>query len=314
MPKILPKLVLFSAVSLVALSGCNQISSLGKSGVDCNDPDAIELVKEVLQKSINSDAKEYTKEFEKASSGASIRASIDQLTMGLTEIRTTKEDPQSTKNFCTGTFKVTVPTSMMEKADFTRDYYQEVKVEEDAYQQDLTLDANAITYETEYSVQPTDDGDVIFVELQNGNELSSFLASVVIDADQKNNIQRIKAAQNKASVQSAIDFERDNAVAEAAAAAEASSEMASLAVEQARVKAAMDYKRNEFNTLWKNGSEEARESLVSNQKEWVEARDIQCVSEAREAEPAYQEIARMECITRLLSDRYYEVKGYFDSY
>ena len=76
----------------------------------------------------------------------------------------------------------------------------------------------------------------------------------------------------------------------------------------------MDYKRNEFNTLWKSASTSAQESLTDNQKQWVKYRNESCIDEAKNAEAVRQEIVRMECITKMLGERYYEVKNYFDSY
>ena len=294
----------------LATVGCSEISKIGNNKIECSDPDAINLLQEVLQKSINSDAKDYSEAFENRTSGSNIRASINQLTADLSQIRTTKEDPQSTKNFCMGTLKVTVPVDMIESANFTRVYYGDLDIEEDAYQQDIDLDANALTYAAEYSVQPTDDGEVVFVEMQNGSDLSNFLANIVIDANQKSNVQKQKAAQKKSIAQAAIEAEK----AEEQAANEANIALAGVAAEQAKTKAEMDYKRSEFNKLWKSASKSEQEALTENQTQWVSYRDEVCVDEAKSAEPARQEIVRMECITRMLGDRYYEVKEYFDNY
>lgn len=289
--------------------GCGQVMG-GSKKVECSDPSATTLVIEALQKSINSEARDYSDVFSTRTSGSNIRASINQLAMDLSRIRTTKDDPASTKNFCMGTLKVTIPVDMIQKANYTRDYHDELDVEEDAYQQDITLDANAISYEAEYSVQPTDDGEVIFVEMQNGGDLSTFLATVVVDSNQKSNIQKLKAQEGKAAAQAMIEAEK----AEQAATSQAQSELASIAAEQAKVKAEMDYKRSEFNKLWARGSKEAQDSITYEQQEWVKYRDEVCVDEARSAEPARQEIVRMQCITRMLGERYYELKSYFDNY
>lgn len=302
------KIVLLGTI-LTAV-GCNQISDIGSKKIECGDPDAVTLLKEVLQKSIDSNAKSFGEAFETRTSGSNIRASINELTTDISQIRTTKEDPQSTKNFCMGTLKVTIPVNMIENANFTREYYGELDVEEDAYQQDIDLDANALTYAAEYSVQPTDDGEFVFVETQNGSDLSNFIANIVVDANQKSNVQKQKAVENKSIAQAAVDAKK----AEEFAATEAKKVLASVAAEQAAVKAEMDYKRSEFNVLWKSASTSAQQSLTDNQVQWVKYRDETCVDEAKNAESVRQEIVRMECITRMLGERYYEVKSYFDSY
>lgn len=310
MQKNLLKMAVLSTV--LAVVGCDKVSEkiAGKSKIECSDPDAKNLVIDSMQKAINSSAKGYASSFEKPTSGSSIRAGINQIKMNLDHIRTSQDDPQSTKNFCKGTLTVTLPAKLIQNADITREYNGEVDVQEDAYQQDIELDANKIDYEMEYSVQPTDDGEVIFVESQNGSDLAMFLAYVLVDADQKNHVKGKKVVEAK---QEAKKVSETQSAADKAAAAAASA-LAATAAEQAKVKAEMDYKRSEFNKLWGKASKEAQDSLEYDQKDWVEWRDEVCVDEARSAEPARQEIVRMQCITRLLSERYYEVKEYFDNY
>ena len=311
MNKNLPKIALLSSVLMFV--GCDKVPDMGlggKSKIECSDPDAQSLVIDSMQKAINSSAKGYAASFERPTPGSSIRASINQLKMNLDHIRTSQDDPQSTKNFCKGTLTVMIPSKVIQNADVTREYNGEFDVQEDAYQQDIELEANKVSYEMEYSVQPTDDGEVIFVEPQNGEDLAMFLAYVLIDADQKNHVKGKKVAEAK---QEAKKVSEAQSAADKAAAAAASA-MAATAAEQAKVKAEMDYKRSEFNKMWGRASKEAQDSITYDQKDWVEWRDEVCVEEARTAEPARQEIVRMKCITRLLSDRYYEVKSYFDNY
>lgn len=302
MYKNLSKIALLSSALLFV--GCDKVPNVGiggKSKVECSDPDAQSLVIDSMQKAINSSAKGYASSFDKPTSGSSIRAGINQLKINLDHIRTSQDDPQSTKNFCKGTLTVMIPSKVIQNADITREYNGEFDVQEDAYQQDIELDANTVSYEMEYSVQPTDDGEVIFVEPQNGDDLAMFLAYVLVDADQKNNVQGKKLVEAKQEAKKASEVK-------------SAADKAAAAAEQAKVKAEMDYKRSEFNKMWGRASKEAQDSITYDQKDWVEWRDEVCVEEARSAEPARQEIVRMQCITRLLSDRYYEVKEYFDNY
>ena len=293
--------------------GCDQVPSKinsSKSKMECNDSYTTASVIEALQDSINLDAKSYNSVFDTKAMESGIRATVSQLIMDISYVRTTQEDPQSTKNFCAGTLKVTIPVDIIEKANFTRQYHSEPHVAEAAYQEGFNLEANTITYALEYWVQPTDDGEFFFVDTQNGSDLSTFIATIVVDANQKSNVQKLKAIQSKAAAQAAIEAEE----ARNAAILQANNSIAATAAEQAKVKAEMDYKRSEFNKMWGRASKEAQNSIEYDQKDWVEWRDEVCVEEARSAEPARQEIVRMQCITRLLSDRYYEVKEYFDNY
>lgn len=303
------------------LVSCDKAKSLTKKSVDCNDPIATDLVKSMVQKNILSATKEYLQDAQSATDSSIIRATVNQLKIAISDVRTSKKDPESTKNFCVGTLKVSMNSDLVSTADFVRKYYGQQPVKESAFQQDLELDANTISYNLEYAVQPTDDGEKVFADLQNGQELQSFIANVVVDASQKNSVQSQKAQDVKtiddANAQTAVANLNASVVAATAAAnaaTEASSNLAAIAAEQQKVKAQMDYKRKEFNKLWNSASEEARNSLEANQKQWVEDRDSTCISEAQQADPERQEITRMQCITRLLGERYYEVKKYFDDY
>ena len=312
---------LLSLSAIVGLTGCDKITSLGKNEVKCGDPAAMEMVNSLLEKQIQSEAKDIAGYQGTRVDSAGLRASISQIAFALDNIRTSKKDPQSTKNFCTATLTTKLDGELIKRANFVRDYQGQPNLSEEAFQQDLEMDANTIEYELEYAVQLTDDGKKIFVELQNGSELINFVSVAVTDAIQRNAIQALKAQEIKGDAIAASVDRQASANTEAAvlaasseAHAQAADEIAAIAAEQAKVKATMDFKRSEFNKLWNKASKETQESMMDDQKAWVESRDQICLDRAREVSPERQEIERMECITELLSERYYEVKEYIDTY
>lgn len=309
-----------SLAVILSLVGCDKISALTQKSVDCTDPAAVDLVKTTFQKAVLNATKDSVQNSNNTDS-ANLRATINQITLLLDDIRTSKKDPQSTKNFCVGSLKATINADVISRANFVREHYSNKLVADDAFVQGIDFDANHTSYDIEYAVQPTDDGKKVFVELQNGTELASFLANVVIDASQKNDVQNQKSQQIKELAKAeATQKQQQQEAADAAAAAtaiaqqEAQDSLAAISAEQEKIKAQLDFKRKEFNTLWKSASADAQSSLTDDQAEWVKKRDEICIEKAKAATPERQEIVRMQCVTKLLGERYYEVKKYFDNY
>ena len=323
------------AISLplfLGLSACDKVSTMTQSGTSCGDASSLELVNSLLTDNLQAQVRSVASYEDTRIDSASLRASANQVSFRLDDVRTTKKDPNSTKQFCSATLTTTLDADMIKRANFVRDYYEQGTLDEGAFQQDLNMDGNTLTYDLEYAVQPTDDGKKTFGQLQNGMELLDFAATAVVYAMQKNEVQAQKARAQIENTQNAIAerkaiAEEQALIAQAEAQAgrevadelaqasrEMARELASIAAEQAKAKTMMDYKRKEFNILWKSASAEIREALAEGQQEWVAERDEICIDIARESEPARQEIARMECITELLGERYYKVKEYIDTY
>lgn len=329
----------FLAFSIIGLTGCDKIKAITQKGVDCNDELAITQLQSVFQKGMLSASKEFllSQANDGSLNGASIRATLNQMRLSLDDIRTNKQETKGTKKSCVGLLTVNIPPDVVSRANFVRNYYEDLEIKEEAFQRDFDIEVNKIHYEIKYSVQPTDDRENVVVELLNGQDLQSFIADIAVEANQKENIQN-KITQNvkelaqedetnnaetsneeineedttesrrpvKRPQNSSTEAEEDDTIAE--------EDISEISRQQAQAKAEMDYKRREFNNMWNTASVEAQESLVDDQKEWVAERDRICLAEAQEAEPVYQEITRMQCITRMLSERYYEVKEYFDNY
>lgn len=307
---------------LIGINGCDKtIDVVSKDSVKCGDEDSLQLVKSLLQDSIQSSAKRIANNEGVALDGSALRASTSQVGFNLADVRTSKTDPNSTKIFCVAALSTTLDSETINRANIVSDYYEQSNISEMAFQQDIDMDGNTVSYSIEYSIQPTDDGTSIYGQLQNGSELINFIGTVVVNALQKNAVQAYKAEEQKANAESIVAAKKaaaeeaaSIAKAEATASAEATDNIANATAEKARAKATMDYKRSEFNDLWKSASTETRETLAEGQKEWVAERDEICLNRAQEAEVVWQEMVRMDCISELLGERYYAVKEYIDTY
>ena len=305
---------------LLGLSGCDKISTISENTVKCGDDSSLQLVQSLLEDSTQSRVKSIASNEGVLTDSAGLRANTSKIHFTLEDIRTSQTDPNSTKVFCVAALSTTLDSELIERANFVTNYYEQSNLSEKAFQQDIDMDGNTIKYSLEYSIQPTDDGVNIYGQLQNGSELIDFIGTAVVNAIQKSSVQAIKARQQKADVENAIaekialEEEYLIAQAEAIASLESANELATISAEQAKSKATMDYKRNELNTLWNTASAEIKESLAASQKEWVKERDELCIARAREGEAARQEIIRMECVTEIISERYYHLKEYIDTY
>ena len=311
---------------ILGLTGCEKgINAISGNTVKCGDENSLQLVKSLLQDNTQSNVKNMANTEDVLIDGAALRASTSQIQFNLEDVRTSQTDPNSTKVFCVAALSTTLDSETIKRANFVNAYYGNDDVDKQAFQQDIDMDANVITYSLEYSIQPTDDGKNIYGQLQNGSELIDFISTAVVYALQKNTVQALKAQEQKANVENALAERRAmeeesasmaaaEAVAEAAASIEAAGELANVSAEKAKAKATMDYKRSEFNELWKSASADVKSSLAAGQKEWVAERDEICLSRAQEAEVAWQEVVRMECISEMLGERYYAVKEYIDTY
>lgn len=183
---------------IIGLTGCDKIGSMTKKGGMCGDEQTITLVNSLLEKEIQSQVKSMTIEREVKTDSSGVRASISQLDLAIEDVRTSKKDPNSTKEFCSATLNVGFNSDMIKKTNFVRDYYGQEKLDEEAFQQGFDMEGNNLSYELDYSVQPTDKGEKAFGDLQNGDELISFIAEAIVDSIQKNEVQAMKARDNQA--------------------------------------------------------------------------------------------------------------------
>ena len=307
---------------LIGLNACDKsINVVSDNTVKCGDESSLELVKSLLEDNTQSYVKNIANNEDVVIDGSALRASTSQIKFNLEDVRTSKTKPNSTKIFSVAALSTVLDSETINRANFVNDYYGQADIHEKAFQQDIDMDGNVISYSIEYSIQPTDDGSNIYGQLQNGSELIDFISTEIVNSLQKNYVQAMKTQEQKDDIErevserKAMEAEAEViAEAEAIADAEATNELVNVSTEKAKAKATMDFKRNEFNELWSSASTETRESLAEGQKEWVVERDEICLSRAQEAEVAWQEVVRMECISELLGDRYYQVKEYIDLY
>jgi len=192
-------------LSGLLLSACDKMSASNCSSEVAHKIIAKNLIETVEKKTASdkySDSGEFI--FDKAKT----RASLDQLQISVDSVRTTKEDPDSSKKFCSATLKVTIPTSMLSDADQGRELEHKTKISEAARELNIDNSINVFTQKDfEYSVQPTDDGKELYVESENGIWVR-LLHDITWSALLKPKLEEQKAAQDQQNMERKQEVEQ----------------------------------------------------------------------------------------------------------
>lgn len=315
----------------LGLSGCDKIKSLIEKDAGCGDPVTLTTVQNEFQKGILSATKQYVELDGGQINLDTVRGIVAEFKPEIDDIRT------QDKHACVGTLKLVINPQRLAQADAVRQAQGDTPIKAALFEQDLTLENNTFRQSLDYQLEPTDDGKKVVITLKNSRALQKFLAQLAVDASQPvasdseddTVVASVVMAEpvitdtppippkaepvTNDTADTATDTATDSEPSEpAASATDAQSDAIVLATEQARIR--LSIKRKQFNDMWDSASPEAQQSLTDDQKQWVKERDITCQNEADTAKAGYEEIARMQCVTRMLGERYNEVKEYFDNY
>lgn len=270
-----------------ALSGC------GKRTVECSSPDAtsatIDLLKTSLEKTIYDKGRSAGTDFNLSRSN--IRAAIAQLGLVIQDIRTSREDPNSTKHFCEGTLKVTFPADTLQKAEQARSAVSLGTVTQLADANNIDREADSFTDKIEYDVQPTDNGDKVFSETNTGAPILNLVSEVLSASLVEPAVQQATVAAQQAK--QAQQAQEDAALAQQKAAnlnsARTDDQLAS----------------QQILAVWRALPAEVRSKLLPLQRAWAQKKDADCKVEAANAstDPMEMETARLNCDVRETRER-----------
>lgn len=281
-------------LACVAISGCSQIADVTSS---CSGPDAsavtLDIVRDQVRKLVG---QQDNSDF--AISASKIRATVQQLKLSIEDIRTTKDDPDSSKKFCSGQLTLSVPASMLTDANETREMAGLSSISDMADTANVETNANVFSAEIEFNVQPTDDGEKIYAELESGDEALAFIAELLSSHLLKSTISDAKAANDRMAA--------EQQAAETAAFQEQWA--ASLEEATAENKLAID----SVNAIWQAISPDDRSRLLAVQRAWGRRKDASCRVEAASSASSENdiEIARLRCDSREQNSRARELRQY----
>ncbi|WP_159987275.1 lysozyme inhibitor LprI family protein [Novosphingobium sp. 18052] len=289
--------VLLISVASISLAGCDSISSLFSGQKGCLDPagqtTAIDAMKEAVEKYILKSAEGMQNGSQPT--GSKIRATLDQIKFVFEDVRTTKEDPDSSKKFCTAHLKVSFPEQVLKDADAVFSILSEETVSKRADKDGIRKDANAIRFDADFNVQPTDDGAKIYAEVESPDPISHFIGDVVAGHLLRKPIEQANRSR--------IDQE----AADQQQAQQAQTDQREALYEEA--KATNDLAMQGINASWSALSSEVRQRVLPMQRAWLKRRDAECKIEAANAsiEPTEREAARLECQARFNNQRASEI-------
>jgi uncharacterized protein YecT (DUF1311 family) len=283
-----------SAAAIAALlSGC------GVAGADCASEASQEVILSILREQVGkaAEADLEAEDGTRLAGSSRIGATVAELKMTIEDIRTTKKDPDSTKRFCAGTARIVAPLTMIQDADQTRKLLDMGDVDSLFEQAGLKRSADALSFDIEYSVQPTDKRDKIYGEVDGAGFQLTALGQLVGAHLARREIEgatQAKAAQDAA------------AAAETARQVQAA-QQADLDLSAAENKLAAQ----KINALWRALPDDTRSQLLELQRAWVRKKAADCDIEAAgaSAEAVPREAARLRCDTRMTLARFDELQS-----
>ena len=146
--------------ALIGVALIIMLVACGKPQATCSD----DASKAALESAIREGLEKVVAARSKDSEGnqlvgfSKIRAAIANIKLVLENIRTTKEDPNSTKKFCSGNLKIVFGTQVFNDADKAREIAGLSNLNDATSTVGIEKGVDYLQGDLEYSVQPTDDG------------------------------------------------------------------------------------------------------------------------------------------------------------
>lgn len=279
------------------VAGCGMIGGANGSCTSADSEKVItDLVREEVEKRATRDLRQDDGRL--IASVSNLRASLALIELAIEDVRTSKEDPDSTKKFCAGSFKAVFPATMLADADKTYGLLDAGTISDYAEQQGMERAANAFTSDFEFSIQPTDDKKKVYGEIEQADALVNFLVEIVVAHLASGQIAQAKAQEAQAlAEQTRLNDEAANAQRQA------------IMVE---AKTENDLARQTLNALWAVIPEEMQGRLTANQTAWNERKRADCNLEAAQysTDPTEREASRLRCDARVTRARITELRPY----
>ncbi|QPI75375.1 DUF1311 domain-containing protein [Sphingobium sp. Cam5-1] len=274
------------------LAGCGNVGSPFGEKLSCSSAagqdTTISIIKDEVEKTIFAGSQEA---YGAVISKSKIRAALDQIKFLIEDVRTSKEDPNSTKKFCTGKLKIVFPDAMITDADKTRELQGVNKVSELADNSGAEREANAFTMDIDFNVQPTDDGEKVYSELENADAAPTFVSAILgghlgykmVQQSHQQEQQQTQLAEQQE--QAALTEQKQATLGEA--------------------KAEFDLSTQTINAIWGSIPSDQRDQILSLQRAWIKKKTADCKVEAAQAslDPAERESTRLRCEARMNNER-----------
>lgn len=283
------------AVGTFLLGGCDS-----QVEVECGGLATISAVEDMLQKNLEDSVRNQL-DSEGSIDGydsSKLRSGTKQIKVTLEDARTIKDDPDSSRKFCSARVQLALPNNVVEAADSTRALAQMDDVKKLAHQNRIERSGNKYGRELEFSIQPTDDGKKIIAETDDDSSLFSFLTEVfsaylLSDEIRNRAIEADKLAAGEAREAKMLEDETEGAIKENA--------LANL--NEAKVENRLAVER--INAIWGAIPKSTKARLLDLQRAWIRKTTAQCKVEAAGTSElsADRDAVRLRCETRAQAER-----------
>lgn len=285
---------LLATVAATGLAACNNLHL--PEPVGCTSEEGHKAVVNAMTEALESEVGDYYGgDVAKTVSRSKIRAFLKEIDFKILDVRTSKEDPNSTKRFCTGDLKVIYSVNTILDAEKANEVLQTESLSKRAERFDYKRNANSFTMPIDFNIQPTDDGTKIYAEIEDSDNILAFNAEIIADALMRRALESRKIEQDQEAARAEAEAARVQAEQRAASLAES--------------KATMDLSVQAINAVWQSLDGGVRGQLLPIQRAWIKRKSAECKIEAAEAsvDQTEREVARMQCETRMNNERRQEL-------
>jgi uncharacterized protein YecT (DUF1311 family) len=275
--------------------------------VDCGGDATITAVEDMFQKELEKSVRNQL-DSEGSLEGydsAKLRTGTKRVKVTLEDVRTVRDDPDSSRQFCSARIMLKIPDTVIEAADSTRNLAKMDTVKKLASQNRVERLGEKYGMELEYSIQPTDDGNKLIAETDGDSSLFTFLtelfASYLLSDEVRNSvIEAEKAEAADAREKRLAEEEMDGALK-----AEASANL-----NEAKVQYKMSMDR--INAIWGAIPKTTRSQLLPLQRAWIKKKEAACRVEAAgsDEQQGNREANRLRCDVRMTDVRSNQLQRY----
>ncbi len=286
--------------SVLALVLPTMLGGCWSSETKCGDPSAQAAVEDALKNGFEELIIENSNgpAGEKLLGLAKIRAHVADLKISLQDVRTEKQDPNSTKKFCAASLRIVVQEEQMRRASEAPKLLKLEDVTDFMAKRSIERGPDSLSTDISYSVQPTDDGQKVFAEIDDFKAqlsgISQLLGSALFAPRIKEQVLQMQEAEAlaKREMEDALNQKRRVELEEATTLR----------------KMSMDA----INALWAALEPETRRRLLPEQRVWIRKHIAECKVEALQAYENVTErkAAQYRCEKRATDQRSNQLKRY----
>ena len=284
------------ACVLATLCECSQVA--GKPAVTCGSDESRAAVETLVRDALVKAGRTSVAGAGTTATSSTLRATAAAAKVALSAVRTTQDDPNSTKEFCAATITVTLGDALVQRAEEARSLAGVNDVGELAAQYDVDKRANNFSTSFEYTVQPTDDGETLLAEFGGDVPIFRALGQVVAASFQSDGLLNARAEGQASEAQARREEDRARG-----------DELAALAEQGAatlsEAKAENDLAVQRINAVWNSLTSARQDELRPLQRAWIKRKTADCKVEAAgtSLDAKIRGANQLRCESRLTGER-----------